>query len=209
MYSCIYMSPSSRSPQPLCSALPHGKRNKLDKTDVIPTPNGRRLTIRPNKSISQYRCPPQMQGRAINNVYNKYLGCDLSMTEKERTKRYLRGVACLRDRLKTSSRYNHTNTGHAHAIELARKHIIQCQPSGKTPILNATNQVVSPSKFQGAKHNHRTFDFPHKRTLTGATPTDIITNDYYQRLVNHIARYNNLLKQLETELKTLKVCERI
>lgn len=131
------------------------------------------------------------------------------MTEKERTIRYMTGLACLRDRLKTSSKYNHTNKGHAHAIELATKHIIECQPSSKKQILSAATQVVNHSKFQGVKHNRQAYDHPDRQTLRGATPTDSINNAYYQRLVKHIARYNNLVKQLETELKNLKVCQRI
>jgi hypothetical protein len=200
---------SSRSSQLLCSHKGHTIRGKLLEHEVQQTSNGR-LTIKTQQQYRnrQYRCPPQMTGEAIDIVYNKYLGCDSSTTQTERTKRYLRGVACLRDRLENTRRYHHTNTGHAHAITLAKKHIIQCQPTSK-PILSAANQIVSRSKFGPIEHITKDYVNPNRRTLRPKNNQHIINNAYYQKLVNHIARYKTWLNKLEEELTPLNARERL
>lgn len=186
---------SPPSSQSLCAPTP--VRVKLDPNNVQITTNGR-LNIKLNRSNKQYRCPPEMPGTSIDEVYRRYLGCTPANSPQERTKRYLRGVACLRDRLKTSSRYNHTNKGHAHAINLAINHIIQCQPS--KPILRPTNQVVNPSKFGPIKHMRMAY-VDRKRDTLKTINQHKINNAYYQKLVNHMARYNTWLTKLEKELK--------
>eukprot|EP00959_Pyramimonas_sp_CCMP1952_P359239 7522282-Pyramimonas_sp.AAC.1 len=86
-------SRSYRSSQPLSAPTP--LRVKLNPNNVQPTGNGR-LNIRQNRSNKQYRCPPVIQGQNIDTVYRKYLGCTSNNSPKEREKRFLRGVACLR-----------------------------------------------------------------------------------------------------------------
>eukprot|EP00959_Pyramimonas_sp_CCMP1952_P029744 624193-Pyramimonas_sp.AAC.2 len=134
------------------------------------------------------------------------------MDTKELQTRYLRGAACLRDRLKTSSKYNHTNAGHAHAIRLAKEHLIGCQlllkPQNPLPFLK--NNIFNSTTFGPVLHNTAKYNTTISKTIQPLTKSNPINKCYGQKLVKHMARYQNIIKELEKKLKTfLEVRERI